>query len=247
MKQKTILITSGTSGIGKSIVTTILNDKETAVDKIYVNYGHNDENAKKMRDAFPEAQRSKIELIKFDMSNEDGLNDLTKFVNEHIKSLDWLILNTGIGTYKPFDEYDLELWNQIINTNLSIPAILVKKLKNKMAQGGKILFTGSYAGIEPYSSSIVYGVSKAGIHFYAKSLLKVFESKNVCVNAVAPAFVETDWQKDRSDESRDRINKKIASHRFGKPEEVAALSLSILKNDYINGSVYDITGGYNYF
>ena len=72
--------------------------------------------------------------------------------------------------------------------------------------------------------------------------MKYFDDKHVCINAVAPGFIETPWQKDRTDESRQRINAKIAAHRFGTPQEVAAMAISILKNNYVNGTVVEVTG-----
>ena len=81
----------------------------------------------------------------------------------------------------------------------------------------------------------------------AKSLQKVFDGQDVSINAIAPGFIETPWQKDRTQESYDRINKKIALHRFGESAEVAKLCYDVLTNDYINGAVIDIHGGYNYF
>ena len=78
-------------------------------------------------------------------------------------------------------------------------------------------------------------------------LVKVLNDKRVAVNSIAPGFIETRWQDGRSNESYERINKKIAAHRFGTPEEVASLCYEILNNDYLSGSCYDVHGGYDYF
>ena len=98
-----------------------------------------------------------------------------------------------------------------------------------------------------YSSSLVYGVTKAAIHFLTKSLVKEFEPKGITVNAIAPGFIETPWHSARTQESYDRINRKIALHRFGTVEEVADMAYAVLSNGYMNGSVVDIHGGYDYF
>ena len=121
------------------------------------------------------------------------------------------------------------------------------KLRPMMVEGGSVLFTGSYAGQQAYSSSLVYGVTKAAIHFLTKSLVKEFEPKGITVNAIAPGFIETPWHSARTQESYDRINRKIALHRFGTVEEVADMAYAVLSNGYMNGSVVDIHGGYDYF
>ena len=77
-----------------------------------------------------------------------------------------------------------------MNTNLSVPVFLVKELRPIMSEGGSILFTGSYAGQQAYSSSLVYGVTKSAIHFLTKSLVKELEPKQIRVNAIAPGFIE---------------------------------------------------------
>jgi len=116
-----------------------------------------------------------------------------------------------------------------------------------MTEGGSVLFMGSYAGQQAYSSSVVYGVTKAAVHFLTKSLVKEFEPRGIRVNAVAPGFIQTPWHETRTQESYERINRKIALHRFGKIQEVADMAYSILTNHYMNGSIVDIHGGYDYF
>ena len=98
-----------------------------------------------------------------------------------------------------------------------------------------------------YTSSLVYGVTKSAIHFLTKSLVKELEPKQIRVNAIAPGFIETSWHKNRTPESYERINRKIALHRFGEISEVADMAYEVLKNGYMNGSVVDIHGGYDYF
>ena len=67
------------------------------------------------------------------------------------------------------------------------------------------------------------------------------------MNAIAPGFIETPWHSARTQESYDRINKKIALHRFGTVEEVADMAFAVLGNGYMNGSVVDIHGCYDFF
>lgn len=243
---KTHLITGGTSGIGKAVIKLLL-EKANLDDRILVNYGHNDDAAQRLMDETAAERRHQIILLKSDLSDSDNLPEFIGRVSELADSIDSLILNIGVTSYESFDDYNIDEWNRIIQTNLTIPIFITQKLSSLMAKGGSVLFIGSYAGILPYSSSLVYGVSKAGINFAAKALVKEFDEREVRVNAVAPGFIETAWQTGRSDESRERINNKIALHRFGKPEEVAAAVCAVLENGYINGAVLEIHGGYNYF
>ena len=239
------LITSGTSGIGKAIVKKIVSEAKSE-DLIIVNYGHDDE-AARLLDLELSNRVCRLILIKADMSDYDEMLSFARKVRVATDHIDWCVLNTGIGTYMPFDEYTIDIWRNVLDTNVTIPAFLIKELKPMFAYNSNIVFMGSHAGQVPYSSSVVYSVSKAAVMFLAKSLVKVLNDKRVAVNSIAPGFIETRWQDGRSNESYERINKKIAAHRFGTPEEVASLCYEILNNDYLSGSCYDVHGGYDYF
>ena len=241
------LITGGTDGIGKAIVLEILRHSQSVEDRVIVNYGHNEEKAKIFLSGLSDGDRSKVILIKADMSSEAGLNSFVDAVLKAVPVIDHIVSNIGIGEYAKFDDYTMEMWNRVITTNLTIPTFLIQKLKPYIRNGGSILFVGSYAGICAYSSSLVYSISKAGVVYLAKALVKEFDTQGVRVNAIAPGFIETSWQNNRSAESYDRINKKIALHRFGTPEEVANMAYHVLMNTYMNGSIIEIHGGYNYF
>lgn len=243
---KVTVITGGTSGIGRGIVEKILAES-AAEDRIFVTYGHNEEKAQAFLESLPREKRSQVVLVKADMSSYEDMMAFVAELKDQADHIDWLVSNAGVSTYAKYEDYTFEEWTRIVNTNLSVPVFMVKELRPMMSEGGSILFTGSYAGQQAYSSSLVYGVTKAAIHFLTKSLVKEFEPKGITVNAIAPGFIETPWHSARTQESYDRINKKIALHRFGTVEEVADMAFAVLGNGYMNGSVVDIHGGYDFF
>lgn len=243
---KVTVITGGTSGIGRGIAEKILAES-AAEDRIFVTYGHNEEKAQAFFESLPREKRSQVVLVKADMSSYEDMMAFVQEVKSRAGHVDWLISNAGISTYDKFQDYTFEEWNHIVNTNLSIPVFMIKEFMPVMTEGGSVLFMGSYAGRQAYSSSVVYGVTKAAIHFLTKSLVKEFEPKGIRVNAIAPGFIQTPWHENRTQESYDRINRKIALHRFGEIKDVADMAYSILTNHYMNGSIVDIHGGYDYF
>lgn len=243
---KVTVITGGTSGIGRGIAEKILAES-AAEDRVFVTYGHNEDKVQAFLENLPLEKRSQVILMKADMSSYEDMMDFVAELKDQADHIDWLVSNAGVSTYAKYEDYTFEEWTRIVNTNLSVPVFMVKELRPMMSEGGSILFTGSYAGQQAYSSSLVYGVTKAAIHFLAKSLVKEFEPKGITVNAIAPGFIETPWHSARTQESYDRINKKIALHRFGTVEEVADMAFAVLGNGYMNGSVVDIHGGYDFF
>ena len=216
-------------------------------DRLYISYGHNQERAERFLESLSPTDQEKVILIRADMSSYEEMMKFARRIKEEAGHVDWLINNVGISTYAKYEDYTFEEWSRIVNTNLSVPVFLVKELRPVMKEGGSILFTGSYAGQQAYSSSLVYGVTKAAVHFLTKSLVKEFEPKKIRVNAIAPGFIETGWHKNRTPESYERINRKVALHRFGTVEEVADMAYAVLSNGYMNGSIVDIHGGYDYF
>ena len=243
---KVTVITGGTSGIGRGIVEKILANSEKD-DLIFATYAHNAHKANEFWDSLKPEEQEKLIILKANMSSYDEMMNFVGEVKEKAGHVDWLISNAGISTYDKFQDYTFEEWNKIVNTNLSVPVFMIKEFMPMMTEGGRVLFMGSYAGQQAYSSSLVYGVTKAAIHFLTKSLVKEFEPKGITVNAIAPGFIETPWHENRTQESYDRINRKIALHRFGEIKDVADMAYSILTNNYMNGSIVDIHGGYDYF
>ena len=243
---KVTIITGGTSGIGRGIAEKILANSG-ADDILYVSFGHNQKQAEEFLHAQSEADQKKLRLIQADMSSYDQMMNFVTRIKKETDHVDWLVNNVGISTYAKYEDYTFEEWSKIVNTNLSVPVFLVKELRPIIREGGSILFTGSYAGQQAYSSSLVYGVTKSAIHFLTKSLVKELEPKQIRVNAIAPGFIEKKKKKNRTPESYERINRKIALHRFGEISEVADMAYEILKNGYMNGSIVDIHGGYDYF
>ncbi len=243
---KVTVITGGTSGIGRGIVEKILENSEKD-DLIFATYAHDAKKAEKFWDSLSPEYQERLIILKADMSSYEDMTAFVSKVKKQVGHVDWLISNAGISTYDKFKDYTFEEWNRIVNTNLSIPVFMIKEFMPVMTKGGSVLFMGSYAGQQAYSSSVVYGVTKAAIHFLTKSLVKEFEPQGIRVNAIAPGFIETPWHENRTQESYERINRKIALHRFGQTREVADMAYSILTNHYMNGSIVDIHGGYDYF
>lgn len=245
---KTYLITGGTSGIGEAVVRKLLNESCDACDKVIVTYGHNEDVACALKQSLSESDQKKLYLVKLDLSDRSNIDAFVLNVANISHHIDGLVLNIGVGTYKPFIEYEFEDWDRVIETNLTIPVFLIQRLKKgDFFDGSSIVLMGSLSGVIPYSSSVVYGISKAGLLFAAKTLVKELEDSGSRINAIAPGFIETRWQDGRSDESRERINRKIAVHRFGLPSEVADATYAVLSNPYINGTVLNVDGGYDYF
>lgn len=184
-------------------------------------------------------------FIEADMSCEEGIDNLFASIVQITEKIDCLVLNTGATCRKKFCELSYSDWKTAMDTNIVMPALLVKKFLPYISEDGNILFIGSMLGIKPHARSLPYGVSKAGVHALVQGLVKETAERKIRVNGVAPGFVSTDWQNEKPDWLREKIEAKIALKRFAEAEEIADLCMKIIGNTYINGSVVSIDGGYD--
>ena len=112
---------------------------------------------------------------------------------------------------------------------------------------GKIINVVSIVGQVGFARQIVYAAAKGGFIAITKTLALEWNKYNITVNALAPGFVETDMTSSlKGSRAEDRILKRIAMNRFGKPEEVvgAAIYLASDASSYTNGVVVSVDGGY---
>jgi 3-oxoacyl-[acyl-carrier protein] reductase len=234
---KTALITGSTKGIGKEIGLDLL-DRDYHV----IFNGHSIESCwtlKKQLDDYM-VKKGDYQIIRADLSYIEEIEKITKY----IKNLDVLILNAGITDRTPFGKIALENWNHVLNVNLTNQFFLIQELRNKINFDGKIIFISSISGIVPDAISISYGVSKAAIHMLVLYLAKEFAAQKITVNVIAPGYIMTDWHKGKSQAQLKRIAKKCLAGRFGTPEEVSKAVMAVIDNDFINGQIIRVDGGF---
>ena len=141
-------------------------------------------------------------------------------------------------------EIQEEDWERVMQMNVNSNVYLIRDLFDVIPNGSRIVFTGSLMGILPHSVSLSYGVTKAAVMALAKNLVKCFEGTGTTVNAIAPGFVETEWQKNKPEEIRNNIYNKTAIKRFAAPEEIADAVRFCINNAFVNGSIIEVSGGY---
>lgn len=238
--QKYVLVTSSTRGIGKAIGKIFLEKGYY----VFLNHCNNYECVELLKQELIQ-YKYKYSIIKADMSNLDGIDVLYNNIINITNKLDCVVLNTGITNRSSFDDLTFDEWNKVMNTNLNIPFFLIQRLNNMINNNGRIIFIGSILGAIPHGTSIPYAISKSGLNMLSRSLVKVFKDRKITVNTIDVGFIDTSWHETKTVEHRKNIENKIALNRFGKPEEVAQLCMSIVENDYINGSIINIDGGYD--
>lgn len=237
---KRALVTGGTKGIGLGIVKMLLTEGYF----VTVTYGHDEKSALKFKEVFGK-DTNQFELLKVDQSSKADMHILADHVKQQ-GTLHCLVCNAGITLRKGITDFTDEEWENVMQVNVNAPVFLVRDLYSYLSKGARIVFIGSEMGIYPHGTSLAYGVSKSAVHALARNLVKFFEGTGTTVNAIAPGFVETEWQKNKPQEIRNNICNKTALCRFATIEEIADAVRFAINNPFVNGSIIEVNGGYNY-
>lgn len=236
------LITGGTKGIGKSVAFCLAR----AGYSLLLTYGSDTKTAKDTVASIKKDCNVEVEILQADISNSQSIENVECFLTAHSLKLDAIVFNAGLTYRASFEQMELDEWERMFFANVHFPVFLLQKLVAFINPGGSVVFTGSLMGVEPHATSLSYGVTKSAVHALTKNLVKFLSPYQIRVNAVAPGFVDTEWQKDKPQEIRMNIERKLALGRFCDPDELADVYKMLIENSYFDGEVIVVSGGYSY-
>jgi 2-deoxy-D-gluconate 3-dehydrogenase len=166
--------------------------------------------------------------------------------------VDILINNAGIGIRKQPQDYELEEWHQVMETNLTSAFTCSRAVYPEMCKrgGGKIINIGSMLSIFGASFSAPYAASKGGIVQLGKSLANAWAKDNIQVNTILPGWINTELtiqaRKDISD-LHDRVLARTPAGRWGEPDDHAGIAvfLASAASDFVTGTSIPVDGGFS--
>ena len=239
---KVAIVTGASRGIGRAIATELASSGMYVV----VNFAGKEESATETLRLVREAGGDG-EIYKANVANEAECKAMCDDVVKRLGKVDVLVNNAGITRDKLVMAMSDEDFKNVVDTNLlgtfHMIKILVRyMLKNK---GGRIINIASVSGVLGNAGQANYSASKAGVIGLTKSVARELATKNICVNAVAPGFIETDMVKAMSEGAIEAGVASIPMKRLGQPEDIAAMVgfLASDKASYITGQVINVDGG----
>jgi len=245
LEGKVALITGGTSGIGKA--TALAFAREGA--KVVVSGRREKEGAEVVAEI--KAAGGEASFCRADVAKDDGVKALVAFTESTYGRLDVAFNNAGVETMAPLDQvaedeyrrvFDINVWGVLNSMRHEVPVML----KNG---GGAIVNTSSVAGHVGMAGVSVYVASKHAVEGLTKSVALEFADKNIRVNAVAPAAIETDMIDrfaGKEGEMREYLKSLHPIGRMGKSEEIAEAVVFLCsdKASFITGESLKVDGGF---
>lgn len=241
LKDKIAIVTGGADGIGKATAVKFAAEGATVI--IW------DLNAEKGAETVKEITENggKVSFVKVNTAVYAEVEAATKEVVEKFGTLDIIINNAGITRDASIKKMTPELWQQVIDVNLTGVFYCCKCASEVMVEKGygRIINASSVVALYGNFGQTNYVATKAGLIGMTKTLARELGRKGVTVNAVAPGFIATEMVKKMPPEVLKGMEEKVPLKRLGQPEEIAAAYLFLASDDaaYINGTVLSVDGG----
>jgi 3-oxoacyl-[acyl-carrier protein] reductase len=245
LKGKTALVTGGTAGIGKAIALLFAaQGADVAI------FGTNEERAKETVKELEAARLDPEQRFLYFLVDIASAKEVERSILELLANwtkVDILINNAGIVRDSLLVRMSEEDWDLVVDVNLKSVYNTCRVLARAMmkARGGKIINITSVVGLSGNAGQVNYSASKSGMIGFTKSLAKELASRNICVNAVAPGYIQTQMTEKLPEAVKEAVLSKIPLSRMGQPNDIAhaVLFLASDRANYITGQVLTVDGG----
>jgi 3-oxoacyl-[acyl-carrier protein] reductase len=230
MTQRTVLVTGGNRGIGRSIAEE------------FVKQGHR----VAVTARTGEGPSGTLTVVA-DVTDAASLDAAFTEVEEKLGAVEILVANAGITRDTLLMRMSDEQFEEVVNTNLNGVFRVVRRASIGMIKKkyGRIILIGSVVGLLGSAGQINYSSTKAALVGMARSITRELGARNITANVVAPGFIDTDMTAALPEDQQADYKKRIPAGRFASPEEVARVVAWMASDDaaYISGAVIPVDGG----
>ena len=243
LKGKTALVTGGNGGIGLGMAQGLA----AAGAKVAIAGRDKAKNAAAVKELGGNSLS-----VTADLKEEKACRAMVQEAAERLGRLDILVNNAGTNVRKRPEEYSLEEWKLVLDTNLTSAFVAAQAAypHMKRAGGGKIVNIGSMMSIFGASFVAPYGASKGGIVQLTRALATAWARDNIQVNAVLPGWIDTALtQRARKDIAglHERVLARTPAGRWGEPGDLSGIAVFLCSaaSDFVTGTAIPVDGGYS--
>lgn len=243
LSEKTAVITGGSSGIGRAIALRFAeNGARVAIFDRNVEAGN-----LVVEELNAISQSRKAAFYQVDVSDFSSMQAAVKSLLIDFERVDVLVNNAGITRDNLLIRMKESDWDSVLNVNLKSVYNTCHALTRSMmkVKKGKIINIASVVGLTGNPGQVNYAASKAGMIGLSKSLAKELASRHICVNCIAPGYIQTKMTEALTESQKESVLLQIPMGRMGTPKDIAntALFLASELSDYITGKVITVDGG----
>lgn len=244
IKNKVVIVTGGSKGIGKEIAL-----EYSRLGAKVVIIGRNIDDLNRVKKELDEYSKENL-AVNLDINDVIVLNQKVDEIYQKYKAIDILVNNAGINITKDAFEITEEDWDTVLDTNLKATFFMCQAVGRKMKEknGGRIINMASQMSFVGYVKRAAYGSSKGGVLQLTKALAVEWAKYNINVNAVAPTFVETNLTAKTLEDKdlKKDIYQRILFDELPKPSDLVGgvLYLSSNLSNFVTGETIKIDAGW---
>lgn len=239
LKDKVILVTGASRGIGKAIAEKFVNEGGI----VYANA-----RSEGSLDNLP-AGPGRLFPLYFDIRDAAARKEVFARIHKERKKLDVLVNNAGVMKDALIGMIPRNIVDEVFEANVFAMIELVQLAARIMKRnnGGSIINISSIVGARGAAGQLVYSASKGAVVALTKSAAKELGSAGIRVNAIAPGYIDTDMYRSVPEDRRKRVEQSVSLGRIGKPEDVAnvALFLASSLSEYVSSQIIGVDGAAN--
>ena len=223
--EKVAIVTGASRGIGREITITLAKHGI----KVIANYN-----------------KSEKEILQLKEQLEKEAKKIVNYTLQKYNKIDILINNAGISEYKLFTDETDEDWDRVVNTNLYSAFVMCQEVVPSMIHRkcGCIINISSVWGIVGGALEVIYSISKAGLDGLTKALAKELGPSNIRVNSIAPGLINTDMNKNLTENDIEQLKDEIPLGKIGKTSDISKCVKWLVEDEFTTGQIFSINGGW---
>lgn len=234
---KTALVTGASRGIGAEIARTLAKSGVF----VYINYVNSKDLAEKV------AAEIGGRAVCADISDEKAVSDMFDIIEKEHGGVDILVNNAGVSSWGMLADTSPSEWDRVFGINMRGAYLVTRRASGWMVKNkyGRIVNVSSMWGEVGAACEVAYSASKAALIGFTKALAKELSLSGITVNCISPGLIDTDMNKNLTNEDIEALKGDIPLGRVGNPSEIASVA-GFLCSDaagYMTGQVISVSGG----